>query len=196
MPDTATLHAQELLQKFRDKKVDFAAHTQTEDGNAVFFNLIGAALHSCHRCSLRSIVSETAAADKPQVHGSTSSSVHPRPETNKERAVLCRVTSRPPRARLCAGNLAFPLLLVGGLFLLSRRSQGGPGGPGGQNAMNLGKSQAKFQMEPNTGITFDDVAGVEEAKQDFQEVRHGLGCTDAGARPHVACARQLSLVPA
>ena len=36
--------------------------------------------------------------------------------------------------------------------------------------MNLGKSQAKFQMEPNTGITFDDVAGVEEAKQDFQEV--------------------------
>lgn len=25
-------------------------------------------------------------------------------------------------------------------------------------------------MEPNTGITFDDVAGVDEAKQDFQEI--------------------------
>ncbi len=70
------------------------------------------------------------------------------------------------------GNLAFPLLLVGGLFLLSRRSQGGPGGPGGNNPLAFGKSKAKFQMEPNTGITFDDVAGVDEAKQDFMEVSH------------------------
>ena len=69
-----------------------------------------------------------------------------------------------------AGNLAFPLLLVGGLFLLSRRSQGGMGGPGGNNPLAFGKSKAKFQMEPNTGITFDDVAGVDEAKQDFMEV--------------------------
>jgi cell division protease FtsH len=69
------------------------------------------------------------------------------------------------------GNLAFPLLLVGGLFLLSRRSQGGMGGGGGPgNPMGFAKSKAKFQMEPNTGVTFDDVAGVDEAKQDFQEV--------------------------
>ena len=72
-----------------------------------------------------------------------------------------------------AGNLAFPLLLVGGLFLLSRRSQGGMGGPGGNNPLAFGKSKAKFQMEPNTGITFDDVAGVDEAKQDFMEARPG-----------------------
>lgn len=45
------------------------------------------------------------------------------------------------------------------------------GGPGG-GPMQFGKSKAKFQMEPNTGITFDDVAGVDEAKQDFMEVRH------------------------
>ncbi|CAL5332061.1 unnamed protein product [Camellia sinensis] len=32
------------------------------------------------------------------------------------------------------------------------------------------KSKAKFQMEPNTGVTFDDVAGGDEAKQDFMEV--------------------------
>ncbi len=75
---------------------------------------------------------------------------------------------------LVAGNLAFPLLLVGGLFLLSRRSQGGVGGPGGNNPLAFGKSKAKFQMEPNTGITFDDVAGVDEAKQDFMEVRYYL----------------------
>jgi cell division protease FtsH len=74
---------------------------------------------------------------------------------------------------LLAGNLAFPLLLVGGLFLLSRRSggAGGMGGPGGNNPLAFGKSKARFQMEPNTGVTFEDVAGVEEAKQDFMEVR-------------------------
>jgi cell division protease FtsH len=44
------------------------------------------------------------------------------------------------------------------------------GGPGGGPAQ-FGKSKAKFQMQPNTGITFDDVAGVDEAKQDFMEVR-------------------------
>lgn len=32
------------------------------------------------------------------------------------------------------------------------------------------RSKAKFQMEPNTGITFDDVAGIDEAKQDFEEI--------------------------
>ena len=74
------------------------------------------------------------------------------------------------------GHLAFPLLLVGGLFLLTRRSGGAGGGPGmpggmgGNNPMAFGKSKAKFQMEPNTGVTFDDVAGVDEAKQDFMEV--------------------------
>lgn len=31
----------ELLQKFRDKKIDFAAHSNTEDGGAVFLNLLG-----------------------------------------------------------------------------------------------------------------------------------------------------------
>jgi cell division protease FtsH len=31
----------ELLQKFREKKIDFAAHSNTEDGGAVFLNLIG-----------------------------------------------------------------------------------------------------------------------------------------------------------
>jgi hypothetical protein len=34
--------SQELLNKFREKKVDFAAHSNTEDGGAVFLNLLGA----------------------------------------------------------------------------------------------------------------------------------------------------------
>merc|ERR1719258_480133 len=98
----------ELLAKFREKNVDFAAHTNDEDGQAVLFNLIG--------------------------------------------------------------NLAFPLLLVGGLFLLSRRNGGMPGGGGPGNPLSFGKSKARFQMEPNTGVMFDDVAGVDEAKNDFMEV--------------------------
>lgn len=43
--------SQELLSKFREKKVDFAAHTNTEDGGAVFLNLLGMVhvimLHIC-----------------------------------------------------------------------------------------------------------------------------------------------------
>lgn len=59
---------------------------------------------------------------------------------------------------------------MGGLFLLSRRSQGGMGPGGPNNPLNFSKSKAKFQMEPDTGVMFDDVAGVDEAKQDFMEV--------------------------
>jgi cell division protease FtsH len=66
------------------------------------------------------------------------------------------------------GNLVFPLLLVGGLFLLFRRSSNIPGGPG--QAMSFGKSRARFQMEAKTGVMFDDVAGIEEAKEELQEV--------------------------
>jgi len=66
------------------------------------------------------------------------------------------------------GNLVFPILLISGLFLLFRRSNNVPGGPG--QAMSFGKSRARFQMEAKTGITFDDVAGIEEAKEELQEV--------------------------
>ncbi|GMH12636.1 hypothetical protein Nepgr_014477 [Nepenthes gracilis] len=101
--------SQELLQKFREKNIDFAAHNAQEESGSVLFNLIG--------------------------------------------------------------NLAFPLILIGGLFLISRRTSGGLGGPGGPGfPLAFGQSRAKFQMEPNTGVTFDDVAGVDEAKQDFMEV--------------------------
>ena len=66
------------------------------------------------------------------------------------------------------GNLLFPIILIGALFFLFRRSNSMPGGPG--QAMNFGKSKAKFQMEAKTGIMFDDVAGIDEAKEELQEV--------------------------
>ncbi|MFH7244656.1 MAG: ATP-dependent zinc metalloprotease FtsH2 [Spirulina sp.] len=80
--------------------------------------------------------------------------------------------SHPPRndgALVGAlGNLLFPLLLIGGLFFLFRRSGGGAGGPG--QAMSFGKSKARFMMEAKTGVMFDDVAGIDEAKEELQEV--------------------------
>ncbi|MBD2084984.1 ATP-dependent zinc metalloprotease FtsH2 [Trichocoleus sp. ST-U3] len=66
------------------------------------------------------------------------------------------------------GNLIFPILLIAGLFFLFRRSSNIPGGPG--QAMNFGKSKARFQMEAKTGVKFDDVAGIEEAKEELEEV--------------------------
>lgn len=66
------------------------------------------------------------------------------------------------------GNLLFPFLLIAALFFLFRRSNNIPGGPG--QAMSFGKSKARFQMEAKTGITFDDVAGIDEAKEELQEV--------------------------
>ena len=80
--------------------------------------------------------------------------------------------SHPPRTTGALwgilGNLLFPFLLIGGLFFLFRRSNNVPGGPG--QAMNFGKSKARFMMEAKTGVVFDDVAGIEEAKEELQEV--------------------------
>ena len=66
------------------------------------------------------------------------------------------------------GNLVFPVLLIASLFFLFRRSSNMPGGPG--QAMNFGKSKARFMMEAKTGVKFDDVAGIDEAKQELEEV--------------------------
>ncbi|ELR99592.1 ATP-dependent zinc metalloprotease FtsH2 [Gloeocapsa sp. PCC 73106] len=66
------------------------------------------------------------------------------------------------------GNLIFPVLLIGSLFFLFRRSNNIPGGPG--QAMSFGKSRARFQMEAKTGVMFEDVAGVDEAKEELEEV--------------------------
>ncbi len=65
-------------------------------------------------------------------------------------------------------NLLLVVLLIGGLLLILRRSTNSPGGPG--QAMSFGKSRARFQMEAKTGVLFDDVAGIEEAKEELQEV--------------------------
>ncbi|MDZ7958133.1 MAG: ATP-dependent zinc metalloprotease FtsH [Aulosira sp. DedQUE10] len=62
-------------------------------------------------------------------------------------------------------NLMWILPLVALMLLFLRRSTNAS-----SQAMNFGKSRARFQMEAKTGIKFEDVAGVEEAKEELQEV--------------------------
>ena len=63
-------------------------------------------------------------------------------------------------------TLLIPFLLLVVLFFVLRRAQGGPG----SQAMNFGKSKARVQMEPQTQVTFGDVAGIEQAKLELAEV--------------------------
>ncbi|KAJ8603545.1 hypothetical protein CTAYLR_004889 [Chrysophaeum taylorii] len=68
------------------------------------------------------------------------------------------------------GNLLFPLLFLGGLFLLNRRG-GGMGGQGPMGGpMGMLNSNAKIQLEPQTGVTFEDVAGCDQSKLELTEV--------------------------
>ena len=60
-----------------------------------------------------------------------------------------------------------PVLLILGLFLFMMRQMQG-GGRGG--AMSFGKSRARLLTEKHGRVTFDDVAGVDEAKEELQEI--------------------------
>ena len=86
---------------------------------------------------------------------------------NKIETELQRTTDNSALVGLLANLLLF-LMLLGGLLMILRRSTNAPGGPG--QAMSFGKSRARFQMEAKTGVIFDDVAGIEEAKEELQEV--------------------------
>jgi cell division protease FtsH len=66
-------------------------------------------------------------------------------------------------------SLIFPAALFAGLFFLSRRAGGEGGGMGG-GPMGFGKSKAEIQMVPDTGVSFDDVAGCDGAKLELIEV--------------------------
>lgn len=66
----------------------------------------------------------------------------------------------------------FPLLMFALLFILMMRKVGGPGGGGGPGGIfSIGKSKATlFEKGTKVNITFADVAGLEEAKQEVMEI--------------------------
>eukprot|EP00579_Thalassiosira_antarctica_P014793 CAMPEP_0201944940 /NCGR_PEP_ID=MMETSP0903-20130614/53647_1 /ASSEMBLY_ACC=CAM_ASM_000552 /TAXON_ID=420261 /ORGANISM="Thalassiosira antarctica, Strain CCMP982" /LENGTH=682 /DNA_ID=CAMNT_0048487997 /DNA_START=182 /DNA_END=2230 /DNA_ORIENTATION=+ len=89
-----------------------------------------------------------------------------------------------------AQSLILPAALFAGLFFLSRRGgeaggggmggMGGMGGPG--NPMGMGKSKAEIQMVPDTGVSFEDVAGCDGAKLELAEVVDFLKQPEAYAK--------------
>ena len=74
-----------------------------------------------------------------------------------------RRTTRPGLALLI--NWLPILIFIGAWIFLSRQMQSGAG-----RAMGFGKSKAKLLTEAHGKVTFDDVAGIDEAKEDLQEI--------------------------
>ena len=68
-----------------------------------------------------------------------------------------------------ASNLILPLIFIGSLIFFFQNSdnfsQNSNGSP-----MNLGKSPARFDENPDTGVSFSDIAGIDEAKAEFEEI--------------------------
>jgi cell division protease FtsH len=63
---------------------------------------------------------------------------------------------------------SFPILLLIGVWVYFMRQM--QGGAGGRGAMSFGKSKARLLGEDQVNVTFNDVAGVEEAKEEVQEI--------------------------
>ena len=81
------------------------------------------------------------------------------------------ITAEPPAERSVLVELILnvtPVLLLIGLWVYFMRQM--QGGAGGRGAMSFGKSRAKLQGEDQVNVTFADVAGVEEAKQEVEEL--------------------------
>jgi cell division protease FtsH len=81
-----------------------------------------------------------------------------------------KITARPPEDDVPSilGLLAnwFPMLLLIGVWIFFMRQMQSGGG----RAMGFGKSKAKLLTERQGRVTFEDVAGVDEAKSDLQEI--------------------------
>ena len=63
---------------------------------------------------------------------------------------------------------SFPILLLIGVWVYFMRQM--QGGAGGRGAMSFGKSRARLLSEDQVGVTFSDVAGIEEAKEEVGEI--------------------------
>jgi cell division protease FtsH len=81
------------------------------------------------------------------------------------------ITAEPPAERSVFVDLILgvaPILLLIGVWVYFMRQM--QGGGAGRGAMSFGKSRAKLQGEDQVKVTFDDVAGIEEAKEEVNEL--------------------------
>jgi cell division protease FtsH len=82
-----------------------------------------------------------------------------------------KIASKPPEKQSFLAQIFihwFPFLLLIGVWIFFMRQM--QGGGGGRGAMSFGKSKAKMQNEDQVKVTFNDVAGVEEAKEEVKEL--------------------------
>jgi len=83
-----------------------------------------------------------------------------------------RISATPPKGQGIFISLlinSFPVILLIAVWIyFMRQMQGGVGGGGG--AMTFGKSRARLQGENQVDVTFADVAGIEEAKEEVFEI--------------------------
>lgn len=68
-----------------------------------------------------------------------------------------------------ASNLILPIVFILGLIFFFQNSENFSQNSG-SSPMSLGKSPARFDQRPDTGISFDDIAGIDEAKAEFEEI--------------------------
>ncbi|WP_277873839.1 ATP-dependent zinc metalloprotease FtsH [Pseudanabaena sp. FACHB-1998] len=87
-------------------------------------------------------------------------------ENNVDIAV--RAPQQPTLLWQLASTFFVPLLLIFVLLMVLRRLSNAPGGPG--QTLSFGKTKARFSPEAKTGIMFEDVAGIDTAKEELQEV--------------------------
>jgi len=87
-------------------------------------------------------------------------------ENNVDIAV--RAPQQPTLLWQLASTFFVPLLLVFILLMVLRRISNSPGGPG--QTLSFGKTKARFSPEAKTGVMFEDVAGIDTAKEELQEV--------------------------
>ena len=81
------------------------------------------------------------------------------------------ISAAPPKGQNILVSLfinSFPVLLLIGVWVYFMRQM--QGGAGGRGAMSFGKSKARLLGEDQVNVTFGDVAGVEEAKEEVGEI--------------------------
>lgn len=95
--------------------------------------------------------------------------------------VQLRLPQEPSWWVTLLSNLLPALLMVGLFFYMLQQTQGG-----GKQVMQFGRSRARLQSDSHEKVTFDDVAGCDEAKEELQEIvdflKHPKKYVEMGAR--------------